>query len=133
MPLGRARSVHDQDPVGEEAPQRGLELVMVCIDEPRHHDAPGRVDDAGAGYVQILPNGDDLLAVDQNIALWEVAHRRVHRHDGAAADDVAPPMVASPGGRTRIVGLRGSGRRVQEIEPGSCDRARGGDFQEIAP
>ena len=69
----RARAVVDQDAVGEEAAQRRLELVVVRVDEARHHDAAARVDLGGAAGVQVRADGEDLLALDQHVALREVA------------------------------------------------------------
>ena len=40
----RARPIVDQYPVGEEAAQNRLELVVVRIDEAGHDDAAGGVD-----------------------------------------------------------------------------------------
>ena len=50
-------TVVDEDAVGEEAPQRGLELMTMRIDEARHYDMSGCVDDGGVGRVD---RGSDL-------------------------------------------------------------------------
>ena len=50
-------TVVDEDPVGEEAPQRGLELMTMRIDEARHYDMSSCVDDGGVGRVD---RGGDL-------------------------------------------------------------------------
>src|SRR6266852_3903928 len=92
----RPRTVVDQDAVGEEAAQRGLELMVVRIDEARHHDAAGRVDHARAmTRLQIRPNGEDLRALDQHVARSKVTDGRIHRHDVPAANDIKPPGCAA--------------------------------------
>ena len=93
----RARPVVDQQPVGEEAAQRSLELVVMRVDEARHHDAAARVDHRSAIRAQVRPDGDDLLAFDQHVGLRKIADLRVHRHHGAAANEV----VADPADRCR--------------------------------
>jgi hypothetical protein len=65
---------------------------MVRIDESGHDDAAAGIDLRGAACVQVWPNGDDLLAFDQHVGLGKLTHFRVHRHHGAAADDVAAPV-----------------------------------------
>src|SRR5207247_6996670 len=100
----RARAVVDQEAVGEKAAQRGLELVVVRVDEARHDDLAARVDLAGAAGAQVRPDGEDLLALDQHVGLDEVTYRRVHRRDVAAADDVAPASPAAV--LRRVVVLR---------------------------
>ena len=81
--------VEDQHAVGEVAAQRRLELVMVGVDEPGHDDAAAGVDHTGITCAQVRADGEDLLALDQHVRRDEVADRRVHRHHGAAFDDVA--------------------------------------------
>ena len=88
-------AVVEQQPVGEKAAQRRLELVVMRVDEAGHDDPAARVDHAGAGRPQVRADGDDLLAFDQHVGLDEIAHARVHRHDVAAADHVAPPLSAA--------------------------------------
>ena len=48
----------------------------------------------GAACVQVRSDGEDLLALDQHVGLGEVADCRIHRHHGAAANDVAPARSA---------------------------------------
>ena len=79
-PGRRARAVVDQDPIGEKAAQRRLELVMVGVDKPGHDDAASCVDLRCAARMQVRPNGEDLLALDQHIGLCEVADLRIERH-----------------------------------------------------
>jgi hypothetical protein len=94
--------------------------MMVGIDETRHHDAPGRVDYRPV-HLQIFSDGDDLPAFDQNIALGKVAHSRVHRHDGAAANDVAPSALTNPDGWTRIATRRRDRRaRSEKFDPAAA-------------
>jgi hypothetical protein len=49
----------------------------------------------GAGRVQVPADLQDFLSLDQHVALVEVAHVRVHRHYGPAADDVAAAGLAA--------------------------------------
>ncbi len=72
----RARAVIDQDAVGEEAAQRRLELVVMRVDEARHHDAAARVDLVGVAGADVRRDGEDLLAFDEDVALRQVRHRR---------------------------------------------------------
>jgi len=60
--------VVDQDAVGEKAAQRGLEQVVVRVDEAGHDDAAARVDFAGVAGAQIRPDGEDLLALHSTSA-----------------------------------------------------------------
>ncbi len=124
-------AVVEQQPVGKEAAQRRLELVMVRIDEAGHDDAPARVDHSGAGGAEVGSDVDDLLALDQHVRLGEIAHLRVHRHHVAAPNDVASsrPAVVS---EAVIVVLRRS-RTVAEQGQSRGGRPGGGrGFQEIA-
>src|SRR5262249_61733544 len=82
-PAWRARPVIDEHPVGEEAAQRGLELVVVRINEAGHDDGAAGVDRRTAG-VQVWSDGENLLAFDQHVGLREVAEALIHRHDGPA-------------------------------------------------
>jgi hypothetical protein len=68
--------VVDENAVGEKAAQRRLELMVMRIDEARHHDMPGGVDDRGVGRVD--PGGDfgDFRSVEQHVADREVTDPR---------------------------------------------------------
>ena len=124
-------AVVEQQPVGEEAAQRRLELVMMRVDETGHDDAPAGVDHAGAGDAQVRTDGDDLLALDQHVRFDEITHRGVHRHDVAAANDVAPSRPAEvPGGV--IVVLRCGRARAEQVQPRRGSTGRRRDLQEIA-
>ena len=130
----RAGAVIDQDPVGEEAAQRGLELVVVRVDEAGHDDAPARVDDVGGARRQVRSDGKDGLALDQDVGLGEIAHPRVHRHHRAATNDVTP---AGPAACLRqlgqVRGLRRGRARCEQIDAcrGNADRGRA--LEKIAP
>jgi hypothetical protein len=63
--------------------------VVVRVDEAGHDDAAARVDDRRAAGMQARPDGENLLAFDQHVGLREIADLRVHRHDGAASNEVA--------------------------------------------
>jgi hypothetical protein len=121
----------DQYPVGEKAAQRRLELVMVRIDEARHDDAAAGVDHVGVAGVQVWSDGEDLLALDQHVGLGEVAHIRVHRHHGTAANDVAPAPPAVVLGR--VLAVRGGRASREQIETCGGGPGRGRRLQEVAP
>ncbi len=130
-PARRARPVVDEYPVGEEAAQHGLELVVVRIDEARHDDAAARVDLRRVARVQVRSDGEDLLALDQHVGLGEVAHLRIHRHHRTAANDVAPaPLAAALG---RIVGICRGGACREQVEPGRGNPGRRRPFEKVAP
>src|SRR5438067_11454533 len=82
--------------------------------------------------MQVRSDGEDLLALHQDVRLREVAHLRVHRQHGAAAKDVAPSRPATV--RGRIASVRG-GRACRKEIGTSRDGGprRGGGLQEIAP
>ena len=62
--------------------------MPVGVDHPRHHDAAGRVDLAGAlGYVEVLADRLDPVADDQDVAGLVDRVGVVHRQDGASAQD----------------------------------------------
>jgi hypothetical protein len=126
-----ARLIVDEDAVGEEAAQRGLELMVVRVYEARHHDAAPRVDDAGAGpRFQVRPHVDDLAPLDKDVAGGEVANLRVERHDVPTANDIAAAVPAVVGGR--VGPAVGPGRRRrEEVHPHGGRRRR--RFQKIAP
>ena len=58
-------SVVDENAVGEEAAQRRLELMVMRVDEARHHDMPGRVDDRGVGRMNGGGDLDDGRPLDR--------------------------------------------------------------------
>ena len=127
----RVRVVVDQNPVGEKAAQRRLELVVVRVDETGHHDAAAGVDHIGTTRVQVRSDGKDLLALDQHVGLGEVAHLRVHRHHGTATDDIAS---APPAGVLRLVFIARRGRaRREQIDTCGGDPGRRRRLQKIAP
>ncbi len=126
----RARAVVDENAVGEEAAQRRLELVMVRIDEAGHDNAAAGVDLGGAADVQVRSDRENLLALDKNVGPGKVAHMRVHRHHGAAANDITPAWSAAVRGRVTVI-RRGRARREQ-VETRGRDPRRGGTCQEFA-
>ena len=128
--LAVRRAVLDEDAVGEKTAQRGLELVMMRIDEAGHHDAPGRVDHLRVASVDVGTDGGDLLTVDEYVGLRVVADLRVDRHDRAAADQVSPAGFAAP--RGHLAGLRGSRTWGEQVDPGLNGAGRGRAFQELA-
>ena len=132
VPARRVGPVIDENPVGEEAPQHRLELMVMRVDEPGHDNATARVDGRGTASLQVVTDRDDLLALDQHVGLREIADRRVHRHHRTTANDVAPSWLAAVA-RCVTIRLCGRGRRGQQIEAcrGDCGRRR--RFREIAP
>jgi len=73
----------------------------------RHHDLAPRVDLSGAARLQVRPDRDDLLSLDQHVGLGEfalVGHAGVHRHHRAAADGhSAGPACRCPSGAFVVV------------------------------
>jgi hypothetical protein len=128
-PGRRERAVVDQNPIGEKAAQRRLELVMVGVDKPGHDDAAGRVDLSRAARVQVRPNGEDFLAFDQHVGLGKVADLRIQRHHRTAANKIAPARVAAVYGRVVCDG----GACRKQIETRSGDPGRNRTLQKIAP
>ena len=112
----RPRAVVEQHAVGEEAAERGLELVVVRVDEARHHDLPRasispRRRRAGWGR----PRRSSCPRPARRPR--EIANLRIHRHHRAAADDVAPARPAAV--------LGGSRRSCRSPRPGArTGRAR---------
>ena len=74
--------------VGDDAARDRLILVMVRIYEARHDDHALAVDDARV-RLDVGPNRDDLLALDQHVGLHEIADRWIHRHDDAVLQEDA--------------------------------------------
>src|SRR5437762_4975298 len=54
----RAGAVVDQHPVGKEAAQRSLELVVMGVDEAGHDDAPGSVDLRGSASGEVRSDSE---------------------------------------------------------------------------
>src|SRR5215472_4414755 len=82
-----------EDPVGKNAAQDGLILVMVGIDKAGHDDHPGGVDN-GRRRVQVVPDSEDLLAFDQDVPFGEVADLRIEAQYDAAFQQDAVSRVA---------------------------------------
>ena len=75
-------------------------LVVVGADEARHHDHAPAVDLPGTG-VDVGADCYDLLAFDQHVGLFEIAHRRIEReHDAALQQD--PVFVTAASWRVSI-------------------------------
>ena len=84
----------------------------------------------GAARVQAGPDGQDLLAFDQHVGLREVADLRVHRHDRAATDEIAPAASAAVFGLPVFVGCGRASRQQIECRGREPRHRRG--LQEIA-
>ena len=54
------------------------------IDEPRYDDHVGRIDDLGFG-TQVRPDRQDLLTLNQHVALGKVSYLWVHADDDSAS------------------------------------------------
>src|SRR6516164_2554710 len=126
-----ARRAGQKQPVGEEAAQYRLELVVVRVDKPGHDDAAARVDHRGAARAQVRSDSKDLFALDQHIGLREVANPRVQRHYRTAANNIAPTRPAAVEGLIPV--LRRGRTRREQIQTGSGDPSRGHTLQKIAP
>ena len=112
-----ARRAGQEQPVGEEAAECRLELVMVRIDEAGMTMRP-RASITSASPACSFGRRDDLLALDQHVGLGEVAHLRILGHHGTAVNDVAPAAPACVVGRILVV-CRGR-TRCEEIRPAAA-------------
>jgi len=80
------------DRIRVESPQLSLPGVPVRIDEPRYDDHVGRIDDLGLG-TQVRPDRQDLLTLDQHIALGKVPDLGIHADDDSAFEQDPPLRV----------------------------------------
>src|SRR5215470_1123464 len=108
-PAWRARAIDYENAVSEPAAQRRLELVVMRIDKAWHDDAAARIDHCSGTGAQIRSNSLDLVALDKDVALREVADLGIHRHHRTATNDVTGPGRAGAWGRTDL--RRGRTRR----------------------
>src|ERR1700686_1389422 len=76
-----------------------------------------------------LSFSEDFLALDQHVRLDEVAHLRVHRHHGTAANDIAPAQFACALGQVSIV--RNGRARGKQTETCSSGTGRRHTFEKI--
>ena len=128
----------DENAVGEKTAQRRLELMAMRIDEARHDDMPGRVDDGGVGRVD--PGGDlgDFRSVDEHVADRVIADALVHRQDCPALDQRAATLNADAlghGGRCRAMrGFKVDRRGAPQVRRGRgcCGEAGRGACAELA-
>ena len=63
--------------------------MHVRIDEARHHDFVGRVDRFVRGGAEIAAHRLDLVAAEQDLAVFEIAQLGVERDQTAALDQHA--------------------------------------------
>ena len=112
--------VVDENAVGEEAAQRGLELMAVRVDEAGRYDMPGRVDDGGVGRVDPGCDLGDFRSVDEHVADGVIADALVHRENRSALDQRAATLNADAFGHD---GGRGAMRGF-EIDGGGHARIR---------
>jgi hypothetical protein len=101
-------AVIDEDAVGEEASEPGLELVQMGVDEARHDDHARRLDDLGIAGFEIRADLLDGAAGDQHVGLGEIADVRVHGEHVPAPDQDAPAFLARAGGH--FLGIGGTRR-----------------------
>jgi hypothetical protein len=67
---------------------------MVRVDEARHHDRSGAVDDFGVARGDRWGDLGNSLPVDQDVGLFEIAHPRLEaEHDTAAQENSALSAV----------------------------------------
>ena len=144
-PIGLLRPGTCEQAVGDDAALQRLVLVMVRRDEARHDDRAGAVDDLGVARGHRWRDLDDLLPVDQDVGLFEVADSRVETEDDAAAQqDAALSPVADEA--LEICWRRGTqaseltfARGVRWSSAATCRRRNGGGdphragAQELAP
>jgi hypothetical protein len=93
VPLVLGPSVIDDDRVRQGGAQARFELVVVRVDEARHHDLARGVDHVGVGGVDMVSDLHDLRSFDQHVALGEIAHVRIDRHHHAALDQDARAVL----------------------------------------
>src|SRR5262249_53333048 len=97
-------------------------------DEARHDDTAGGVDLIRAARGNVRTDSENLVALDQHVRLHEVADLRVHRHDRAAANDVAPPVPAAV---ARHAAIRTRWTRCEQPEAGGSGARRRRTFEKI--
>ena len=92
----RAQRLGDDVDIGEEivdighhAPHHAEPHMMMGVDQARHDDAAGGVDDFGVVGHEIRPDGDDAVALDEDVADREIGNFLIHRDDGAALEEGA--------------------------------------------
>src|SRR6185369_5499918 len=77
-PAWRARAIDYENAVSEPATHRCLELMVVRVDKAWHRNAASRIDlTRAAPGSQVRPDCKDLLALDEDIGLREVADIRI--------------------------------------------------------
>ena len=79
--------IFDHRPIGRHTAQTRLPGVHVGIDQARDDDGATGIDHLGIVGLDVRGNGGDALAIDQHVALGQVANFWIHRHNGAAADE----------------------------------------------
>ena len=93
------------DLIGHDARDLTLPRVDVRVAESRDEDHVLRIDHDGLSALrrraQVRSDGGDLLALDEHVALREVAHRPVHADDRPALEQ-DPPIAVRIGTRETI-------------------------------
>ena len=105
--------------------------MVVGIDEARHDHPAAGVDLGGVAGMQVRADGEDLLAMDQDVASDEVPDLRVHGHHVAVADDIAPVRLA--GALGRVVMRQGRAGGEQTKAGGGDGAGRGRTLEKTAP
>ena len=73
-------------PVAGDAADARLPGMNMRIDEAGHDDHPRRIDDLGTGRTDGFADFFDLVPIDENIALGEIADLAIHRDNSSALD-----------------------------------------------
>jgi len=91
-------------PVCGDAAQRRLPQMDVAVDEAGHGDHAAAVDLNDRPAAKVSADGDDLAAIDEQIADIDDPDFRIHRNDGRALDPDAPQhgvLLTWPAGPAR--------------------------------
>src|SRR4029079_2780766 len=71
----------------EDAPDGRLPRMPVRVDEARHHDHVGRVDNLRVFHREAAPDLDDRAVLDEAVAVRDLADVGVHRDHEAVANE----------------------------------------------
>ena len=112
-------SVVDEDAVGEDAAQAGLELMVMTVDEARHDDMSRRINDGRVGRRDGRRDLGDRRALDKNIARRVIADPFVHGEDRPAFDQRPPALGAD------TLRHRAARRAALRLTVRSCPPRRG--------
>ncbi len=101
-PVGGTQRFGDHRDIGEEVVDVGHHAthhsepgMMVGIDEAWKNNGISSVYDLGIVGVQALADGDDPAALDEDVAGLEVRDIGIHRHDGAAPEELTGCLLSA--------------------------------------